>query len=236
MRNSNYPRTNQFDVSSQLQGLDEKFRVYDEDELADALKERVAKITKSQSKWSPEILHLLLELSDRPLINSKVKDLEFLKGPDNTGPPLRWKDLVAEDPLLREKRIWKNVDFTAESSDDGFGDSDRDGSELTEETTESSVDEVSGRRPEDYIVGVASRESLLELRNAQFWLKDPSVGGVKLDTVKRPLTELQAIREGVNSPSSFSLSHIVSGGLRHSSSSDFPPLLCFLHHSGCSHS
>ncbi|CAG8978903.1 hypothetical protein HYALB_00005240 [Hymenoscyphus albidus] len=195
LRNSNYLRTNQFDVYNQLEGLDEKFRVYDEDDLADALKKRVDYVQKSQSKWNPEILHLLLELSDRPLINSKVKDLDLLRRPDKTEPPLRWKDLIAEDPLLREKRIWQNVDFAAESSDDGFEDSASEGSELTEQTTQSSVDQASGRRLDDYIVDVANRESLLKLRDTQFWLKNPSVGGVKLDTVKKSLTELQAIRE-----------------------------------------
>jgi gamma-tubulin complex component 5 len=171
--------------------------VYNEDPLADALKERVEKVMKLQSKWTPEILHLLLELSDRPLVNAKVEDLDFLKEPEpESEPPLRWQDLMAEDPLLREKSVWRNVDFGAESSDDAeFDDSSSERSETTEVTTQSSVEENIGRRPQDYLIDVADKGILLELRDAQFWLKDPMVGGVKLDTVKKPITELQAIRE-----------------------------------------
>ena len=195
-RQHNYARTNQFDVASQLDGLEEKFRIYNEDPLADALKERVDKVMKSGSKWTPEILHLFLELSDRPLTNSKVEDLDLLKEPEPvTGPPLRWKDLAAEDPLLREKSVWKNVDFGAESSDDGeFDDSSSEGSEATEVTTQSSVEGV-GTVPNDYVLDVSDNDLLMELKDAQFWLKDPRVAGVKLDTVKRSITELQAIRE-----------------------------------------
>jgi gamma-tubulin complex component 5 len=171
--------------------------VYNEDPLADALKDRVEKVMKLQSKWTPEILHLLLELSDRPLINSKVEDLDLLKEPEpESEPPLRWRDLMAEDPLLREKSVWRNVDFGAESSDDAdFDDSHSEHSETTEVTTQSSVEENIRKRPQDYVVDVTDKDMLLELRDAQFWLKDPTFGGVKLDTVKKPITELQAIRE-----------------------------------------
>ncbi|EHL01454.1 hypothetical protein M7I_2544 [Glarea lozoyensis 74030] len=193
---NNYARTNQFDVASQLEGLEEKFRVYNEDPLADALKERVDKVMKLQSKWTPEILHLLLELSDRPLQNSKLEDLDFLKEPEPyVEPLLRWKDLVAEDPLLREKSVWRNVDFGAESSEDEeFDDGLSERSEATEVTIQSSIEDV-GRQPDDYVIDVSNNDTLLALKDAQFWLKDPSVGGVKLDTVKKPITELQAIRE-----------------------------------------
>jgi len=159
--------------------------------LADALKERVDKLSKQEIKWTPEILHLLLELSDRPLSNTRLEDLELLKEPEaDTGPPLRWKDLVAEDPLLRDKKIWKNVDFGAESSEeDGFEDSLSDGSGETE-TDQSSIDEDTSKRPEDYAVDITDNEGLVKLRDAQFWLKTPNVGGVKLSlsTLGRALT------------------------------------------------
>lgn len=152
---------------------------------------------KVQSKWTPEILHLLLELSDRPLHHSKVQDLEFLKEPEPfVEPLLKWKDLIAENPSLRDKSVWRNVDFGAVSSDDGeFDDSSSERSEATEVTTQSSVEEGAGRLPEDYTIDVSNNDSLLELKDAQFWLKDPRVGGIKLETVKKPITELQAIRE-----------------------------------------
>ncbi|KAG9234971.1 Spc98 family-domain-containing protein [Amylocarpus encephaloides] len=197
LRYSNYSRTNQFDVTARLEGLEEKFRIYNEDPLADALGERVEKVSKLQTKWAPEILHLFLELSDRPLVNSKAEELDFLKETEtDTGPPLRWKDLVAEDPLLRDKHVWRNVDFGAESSDeDDYDETQSELSETTETTTQLSLEENSGRRPEDNLIDFSNPKALSELREAQFWLKDPKVGEEKLYTVKKSITELQVIRE-----------------------------------------
>jgi gamma-tubulin complex component 5 len=164
--------------------------------LADALRQRLDTLEKKKIKWGPEILHLLLELSGRPVSKSRLEDLDFLKEPEpENGPPLRWKDLVAVDPLLRDK-IWRNVDFGAESSEgeDGFEDSR---SELsgTDATVQSSIGDEFNRRLEDYAVDTVDNEGLEKLRQAQFWKKTPSVGGVKLETVKKPVTELQAVRE-----------------------------------------
>lgn len=198
LRSNNYPRTNQFDVQSQLEGLEEKFRVYNEDPLADALKERLDEVAKKDIKWAPEILHLLLELSNKPVTNSKLEDLDFLIEPDpDTGPPLKWEDLVAEDPLLQERSVWKNIDFGAESSDDdgGLENSQSDLSGVTDTTVQSSVDEDFNRPTHDYMVDNVDRDGLEKLRLAQFWKKTFSVNGVKLETVKKPITELQTIRE-----------------------------------------
>jgi gamma-tubulin complex component 5 len=95
---------------------------------------------------------------------------------------------------LRLTRGRRNVDFAAESSgeDDFYAD---DLSEQTVATIISSVDEDSQRRLEDYVIDTISKEHLKTLRKAQFWQKTPSVGGVALNTVKVPITELQASRE-----------------------------------------
>jgi gamma-tubulin complex component 5 len=201
LRYSNYPRTDQFDIANQLDGLEEKFRVYNEDPLADALRERLDELAKREGKWTPEVLHLLLELSDQPVSKSRVENLEFLKEPEEEkGPPLKWRDLVAEDPLLREKSVWKNVDFGAESSeeeDGGFEDSGSEISRLTDTTNKSSVDDEIDRHPEDLLVDTLDREELERVLQAQFWRKTPSINGVKLETVKTHITELQAIREAL---------------------------------------
>lgn len=178
--------------------MDEKFRVYNADRLADAVKERLEELSSWKGKWSSEVLHLLLELSEKPLANSnsKLKDLDLLKGPETeTCPPLSWKDLAVDDPLLRDKHVWRNVDFGAESSDDEFHDGLSDISVPTETTTPSSTEEDLRTRPDDYVVNISSEAKLIELQEAQFWLKTPSINGVKLETVKKPVTELQAIRE-----------------------------------------
>jgi gamma-tubulin complex component 5 len=184
-------------VQTALDGLEEKFRVYNEDPLADALKERLDKLAKKEVKWTHEILHLLLELSNKPVTKSRLDDLDSLKEPElETGPPLRWDDLAAEDPLLRDRSLWKNVDFGAESSDeDGFEDSRSELSGVTDTTGQSSIDEELYRRLDECVVQTADKEALEKLREAQFWKKIPNINGVKLETVKKPITELQAVRE-----------------------------------------
>ncbi|CZT53042.1 related to GCP3 (gamma-tubulin complex) [Rhynchosporium secalis] len=192
------PRTNQFEITTQLEGLEEKLRVYNEDPLADALRERLDKLSSLEVKWTPEILHLLLELSDQPVTRSNLENLDFLKEPvPDTGPTLKWKDLVAEDPSLRDESVWRNVDFTAGDSDgeDWFEDSRSEVSAQTDTTAHSSVEDEFGRRPEEHAVNTIDMVALKELQKQQFWRKIPNVSGVKLETVRKSITELQAIRE-----------------------------------------
>lgn len=171
--------------------------MYNEDPLADALKERLRTLPQLKLKWTSEILHLLLELSNKPVSTSRVEDLELIKVVEpEIEPPLKWRDLVAEDPLLREKSIWRNVDFGADSSDDdGFGDTRSELSDLTGSTGESSLDDDNIRKPQDFIIDTLEADTLNKLRKAQFWQKPPSVNGVQLKTVRKPITELQAVRE-----------------------------------------
>jgi len=71
------------------------------------------------NNFTPETLHLLLELSKEPLKYTHLEDLDLLQPPS---PPkeLTWEDIIADDPL--EGEIWKDVDFGAESSDAWSGD------------------------------------------------------------------------------------------------------------------
>jgi gamma-tubulin complex component 5 len=170
--------------------------VYNEDPLADALKERVDDLGKEERKWTPEILHLLLELSERPVEYARANkvDLDFLNEEEEVvEEKLRWRDLVREDEALRENSVWANVDFKGGSSEDE--DQSGEESEGSDETGLSSVGEDSGRRVPRLVVDTLDIEDFENLRKAQFWKKTPSVNGVKLETVKKPITELQAIRE-----------------------------------------
>jgi len=198
-RYGTFPRVNQFDVEHSLEGLEEKFRVYNKDSLADALRERLDELSEHRTKWTPEILHLLLELSDRPVHKSKLEDLEFLKPPEvHAEPILKWRDLVKEDPLLRDK-IWKNIDYAAESSEDeAFSEDDVEHSIATE-TTLSSLNEEGVRKPEDLAISIDS-EGLKWLQEEQFWknIKETPINIVDAYFEKpktAPITELQAIRE-----------------------------------------
>jgi gamma-tubulin complex component 5 len=116
LRAHQYNRTNQFDVQASFTGLEEKFRVLNRDDLADALDERVKEINQRQSKLIPEYLSLLLQLSDRPTENSDVKALELLRPPT---PPaeLTWKQILDEDPYSDDE-IWKDIDYGGDSSED----------------------------------------------------------------------------------------------------------------------
>ena len=117
LRNTSHGRTNQFDVKSRLEGLTEKFSVLNRDDLAEALQTRLDELP-SKSKWMPEILSLLLQLSDRPLEKTVLEDVDALaKSPDDGQAALTWKVIVADDPL-DEPSIWDEVDRGYHSSGD----------------------------------------------------------------------------------------------------------------------
>ncbi|KFY58631.1 hypothetical protein V496_06027 [Pseudogymnoascus sp. VKM F-4515 (FW-2607)] len=199
-RYGNYPRVNQFDVEQNLVGLEEKFRVYNKDGLANALRQRLDEVAAQSTKWTPEILYLLLELSDRPVHKSRLKDLEFLSPPEeHTEPTYKWKDLVKDDPLLRD-RIWKNIDYTQDSSedDDLYSDSDFEPSSPAD-TTQSSIAGLGTGHPSDLAIAINST-SLSRLHKEQFWRatrrKPLSVVDAYFEKPPTyPITDLQAIRE-----------------------------------------
>lgn len=202
LRHGNYSRTNQFDVQRRLDGLEEKFSIYDKDDLAIALRQRLDELASRSIKWAPEIVCLLLELSEKPIQNSKLEDLNFMRPPEESSEPrLKWEDLVAEDPLLRDERVWQNIDYAVGSSDDEeiFLHRNLDCSSIVDTPAVSLVEDENLRCPEDLQVSVDS-ESLKILQKAQFWrhIEQSSVnrngeevsGGETLQ-----ITERQAIRE-----------------------------------------
>ncbi|KAI6832208.1 hypothetical protein KC340_g7301 [Hortaea werneckii] len=137
LKDHNHARTNQFAVQDRYNGLAEKFTVRNREDLSDALQARLRELP-TQSKWLPEILALLLELSDRPLEKTKIEDLDALCEPADLPPELSWKDIVAEDPL-DEDGIWDDVERGYHSSgDDATIDED---DEPTASTAATSVDE-----------------------------------------------------------------------------------------------
>ncbi|KAI7219928.1 hypothetical protein KC333_g2660 [Hortaea werneckii] len=137
LKEHNYGRTNQFAVQDRYDGLAEKFTVRNREDLSDALQTRLKELP-TQSKWLPEILALLLELSDRPLEKTNIRDLDALVKPADLPPELSWKDIIAEDPL-EEDGIWDDVERGYHSSgDDATIDED---DEPTTSTAATSVDE-----------------------------------------------------------------------------------------------
>ncbi|CAK7563443.1 MAG: hypothetical protein SEPTF4163_001312 [Sporothrix epigloea] len=122
LRHHNNLRTNQFEVDSRLTGLVERFSVAGRDELAEALRARRTALAHGRdengelltTKWTPDILHFLLELSDRPTGQPNLlDDLNALIASRQVHepPPLRWEDISREDG-------WGS-DLADENDDDG---------------------------------------------------------------------------------------------------------------------
>lgn len=179
LRAHQYPRTNQFDVQQSFQGLDEKFRVLNRDDLADALALRVREIGEHAGKWIPECLSLLLCLSDHPTENARVEALELLRPP--TPPPvLTWQEILADDPYSDDD-IWKDIDYTAGSSEDELLLPRKDKEKPSPPT---SVEEDT-YDPAECIV-IPQSDASAEMEGAQFWTRH----GENVE-----ITELQAVRE-----------------------------------------
>ncbi|KAI9783400.1 MAG: hypothetical protein M1839_003935 [Geoglossum umbratile] len=199
LKNPNFGRTNQFHVKEILDGLEEKFRILNAEDLADALRDRLDELSRISSKLTPEILSFLLQLSDRPLTNSNVGDLELLKLPEPP-PPLTWSDIITDDPFT-EEGIWENVDFAADSSDEEYTEDNRALSVVTEDTQDSSASDEVPRDARAFLVDV-DNHGLEELQKAQFWVHQvPAMAGradVSLAGGVEGLwlaTELQVVRE-----------------------------------------
>jgi len=183
---ASFGRTNQFDVSSRMDGLEEKARILDNDQLADALHTRLLELSTVSYKWTPEVLSLLLQLSDRPSHESRLEDLELLQ-PDTPPAPLTWPDIIADDPLDYGDDIWKNVDFAADGSDeDEFSDPDH--SQIVDTSANTRLTEFKDSEImlENLIVPIDDT-GLRHIESAQFW--NNGHGPDKL------LTETQAVRE-----------------------------------------
>lgn len=184
LRGYQYARTNQFDVVSTYAGLDEKFRIKNRDDLADALKSRLQKLESRASKFTPDILSILLLLSDRPLENTRVEALELLR-PPTPELPLMWDEILENDPYSDED-IWKDIDYAVESSGDERASKKRAKAKVSPPT---SVDEDDTYDPTACVL--STEESLSkDLEAAQFW-NTPSV----VDGSVTEMTELQMLRE-----------------------------------------
>ncbi|KAF2731903.1 hypothetical protein EJ04DRAFT_554437 [Polyplosphaeria fusca] len=178
-----YARTNQFDVQASYSGLDEKFRVLGRDDLADALHERLSEIQNKNDKFMPEHLSLLLQLSDRPVNNTRLEALELLRPPPSP-PTLTWHEIIADDPYSDDE-IWKDIDYGEESSENELLSNKR---EQSKKTPISSVEDDT-YSPESCIVTV-DKEAVAEIQKAQFWTLDIGEDGERIT-----ITELEAVRE-----------------------------------------
>lgn len=184
LRGHQYARTNQFEVNNSFKGLDEKFRIKNRDDLADALHTRLQKFHDLKYKLKPELLSLLLHLADRPLENTDIRALDLLQPPSPL-PPLTWSEILENDPYSDDE-IWKDIDYGANSSEEDVpvvAQAKHHHSPATSLEDDYIYDVQSHLHPTD----IALVESL---RVTQFWnMKSDG------DRDQTRITELQMIRE-----------------------------------------
>lgn len=184
-------RTNQFEVTNQLVGLQERFRINDRDGLADALRDRLDLLQEKPSKFHPEILFLLLELSDQPTFRSKLSELDSLRpAQEEQDPPLRWEDIAQEDGW--DEEIWRSNRYSDGSDDGVFAEDLETDSETTSLSTD---DEAFGRTAEDFIITPEDTSLLAIVEQAQGWrvaaLAHDPTGNLR----KTAVNEMQIARE-----------------------------------------
>ncbi|KAF2483326.1 Spc98 family-domain-containing protein [Neohortaea acidophila] len=138
LRTTNHSRTNPFAVNSTLDGLVEKFGVLNKDGLADALQTRLTELP-TESKWLPEMLSLLLLLSDRPAEKTNLEDLNNLIVPIEVQQELTWQEFLGDD-ALEEPEIWDDIERGYHSSGDEGSEDERDDTVSTAATSEPTED------------------------------------------------------------------------------------------------
>jgi gamma-tubulin complex component 5 len=163
LREQSHARTNQFAVKSQLEGLAEKFEVLNRDDLARAFQSRIEELPTDQ-KWLPEILSLLLELSDRPAEKTVLDDVEHANAPPLSASTLDL-DVIFAKESTDDVALWDDVERGYHSSDDDLED-DSDPTISTQATSVAEEDVTSTARlhliePDEQAIAAvkATRES-----------------------------------------------------------------------------
>jgi gamma-tubulin complex component 5 len=183
-------------VYTALDGYEERFRVLNRDGIADALRDRLDALALCSTKWTPDALHLLLQLADQPVQKSTLTDLDLLKEPE--GKPksrLKWSDIAKEEGWNEDRDLWRNVDFGGYSSDDGFTDHESNASAQSENTSPSSVEARYRKQPTDYLDDLHGELDLDDIRVSQAWRSKITTKSPTVRSSKATITELQAIRE-----------------------------------------
>ncbi|PNY26024.1 Spindle pole body component [Tolypocladium capitatum] len=188
LRSPQYLRTNQFEVEHRLDGLEERFRVNHRDGLADALRDSLDALQQHSSKWHPEILLLLLELSDQPTFKTTLGDLDAL-GPEEEAADaaLRWEDIAREDGWDQDVTLWETNSYGDDSADEELEERSADESEAT---STSGNGLSAGRSAEEFIIHPQDRSALESVLKAQGWRGASSAHGRKI-----AVSEEQAVRE-----------------------------------------
>lgn len=196
-RSHPFGRTDQFAVAKQLEGLQEKFQVLNRDELALYLRTSLTELGNYRSSWFPEILSLLLHLSDRPALQPR-QDRPARQKPIESEEALSWSELdPAGTAYCDNEEIWEDVDYGAESSEDDIS------TVSSEAPAPRVLPQNSIALEEDYVIpdelfsSGEDEDLITAVKDVQFWrAENYQAVSRKSDTrYSRPITELQIVRE-----------------------------------------
>jgi gamma-tubulin complex component 5 len=151
-------------VDSKLRGLIEKFQVLRRDDLSDGLEERLKQLSSVSNRWTPEVLSLLLQLSDQPVKKAGLYD-PHNRSDTPAEKPLTWAEILADDPTSDED-LWLEPSYSPISSD-----SEEDvQAEAVIQPTASEATHT--RKPTQHIGNylIQSNDAILQgLSKAQYW-------------------------------------------------------------------
>lgn len=177
--------------------MQEKFRVLNNDALADALLSRLNELEAHKISWIPEVLSLLIELSDRPATQSNTDKLDWLRPVEST-PTLTWSDCHDPDSVYGAEDIWEDIDYAAESSDD----------EISQTSSDISIPRIIPQSSkvlhEDYVIpdtlfaSIEDETLVSSILDSQFWRGESE--GISLGAMPDHsifVTELQVIKETI---------------------------------------
>lgn len=182
-----FVRTNQFEVEASLEGLVEKFSVLNRDDLSEALAARLNELRKvSTDKWTPEILSLFLNLSDRPVENSSLEALHLIRPPSPPPPSITWEEIQAEDPLTGE--LWADETYSTASSEDELEFPLKAKTSQVKQMPKSNTS-AGVKLPTEVLLQVKD-ENMKAVEAAQFWN-----ASALLPVGTQQISELQAVRE-----------------------------------------
>lgn len=194
LKSHSYLRTNPFDVENSLDGLEERFRVNHRDGLADALRKRLDDLRASPSKWHPEIMFLLLELSDQPTFKTRLSDVEVPKAPEEAAEQLRWEDIAREDGWDQDQDLWKSVRYADDSDDDDYSMQSADDGQPSS-ASEPDSEDVAGSQIDRVIVHTQDTALLSSVLDAQKWRTSRPQTDPAGNARKTGVSETQVARE-----------------------------------------
>ncbi|KAL6910979.1 Spc98 family domain-containing protein [Trichoderma evansii] len=194
-----YLRTNQFEVQHALDGLEERFRVNNRDGLADEFRDSLDRLEEHATKWHPEILALLLGLSDQPTFKTKLSDLDAVRlREEQKRETFSWEDVAREDGWDEDELLWQSIDYAQESGDESFEDEPDETPKEMPLLYANDVDpnlHKKGRTAADYIIQPEDTELLKALQSTQQWrIEVPQKDDIGL-VQKIIISETQVVRE-----------------------------------------